>query len=275
MAAPRTTSHRLLPDVLAIIAAPVAYLGGGLLVGLVIDDAVTATVVTSLVLSIVLLFWRYRSLRPTDRHLSSRRPPALCLLGLLGLLVPVAWLTAAVASSLIRSVFDSDNFNRSTAALADANPWMLLALILAIAPVTEEILLRGTVYPLLRRHARVLASALISAVIFAYLHGNLVQLPTGLILGLVLALVYEVTGSLRWCIGTHLAYNALAFLVPTTLAPLIASTTGLNYAVLFTGLGVVTCGLYALYVRTTSFTDHLTGQLTNTGSPDQPTDGGR
>ena len=79
-----------------------------------------------------------------------------------------------------------------------------------IVPVGEELFFRGLTYGALRRlmhrHLAVLASALF----FAAAHFELVELLPILILGVVLAFLYEYTGSLVPCMIAHTVNNLAA-----------------------------------------------------------------
>ena len=84
-----------------------------------------------------------------------------------------------------------------------------------VAPVVEEVIFRGFVYPGLRRIMTVPAAALISALIFASVHiavpvGNLLVI---VLVGVVLAYLYERSGSLIAPMVTHAMYNSFVFLL--------------------------------------------------------------
>jgi len=84
-----------------------------------------------------------------------------------------------------------------------------------IAPVLEELIFRGFVYGGLRRMMTVPAAALASALIFAAAH---VAVPVGSLLaitliGVVLAYLYERSGSLIAPMVTHAMYNSFVFLL--------------------------------------------------------------
>ena len=95
----------------------------------------------------------------------------------------------------------------------------LLASIVA-APVAEEIFFRGFLFGGLRRGLPFVAAALVSAVIFGAFHytgpHSLTVLPQLAFLGLVLAWIYERSGSIYPTIALHVLNNALAFVVLTS-----------------------------------------------------------
>lgn len=85
--------------------------------------------------------------------------------------------------------------------------WSIVVLVL---PVCEEILFRGALYGGLRRLLHPVAAVLVSALLFAVLHGNVVSLLLPVTaLGVVLALLYERTASLTTPILFHALHNGL------------------------------------------------------------------
>lgn len=77
------------------------------------------------------------------------------------------------------------------------------------APVTEELIFRGCLYGVLRESWGRVPAIVISAVLFALIHGHLPSLPGLIILAVGLALVYERCGSLWAPISMHAAFNGL------------------------------------------------------------------
>ncbi|MDE3723972.1 type II CAAX endopeptidase family protein [Nocardiopsis sp. N85] len=135
----------------------------------------------------------------------------LCFLGGQSLAV---WLYAEYGSP----VFDAAQSAQSAVPVA----LLLFALVVA-APAGEEALMRGLVYPLLRRRWPVVVSALVSSVVFAALHGNPVQIAVALPLGMLLAFVYEHVGRLWPVIALHALFNLASVLVPVHLVEAMAT----------------------------------------------------
>lgn len=85
-----------------------------------------------------------------------------------------------------------------------------LALLTVVVPVGEEVFFRGFVYGGLRVRWGVAAAALASAAFFAVVHLQLVHGLPVLVLGVLLALLYERTRSLVPAIVTHALNNVVA-----------------------------------------------------------------
>lgn len=80
-----------------------------------------------------------------------------------------------------------------------------------LAPVVEEILIRGCILNSLQNKYGIIFALLISSFLFAVLHFNFVQTLSALICGLMLGLLYINTGSLFSCILAHSLYNTISY----------------------------------------------------------------
>ena len=81
------------------------------------------------------------------------------------------------------------------------------------APVSEEIIFRGYLYGVIRRYAGRWWAILISAMIFAAIHGHLPSLAGLFVLAVALSLVYEASGSLWTPILMHSAFNTMTLII--------------------------------------------------------------
>jgi membrane protease YdiL (CAAX protease family) len=86
----------------------------------------------------------------------------------------------------------------------------------AVAPLVEEVFFRGFLYPVLRRRMYLPLAIALTAGIFALIHGAQVELSWApllmlFIVGLVLTVVRERTGSVAAPFLIHLAYNGTIF----------------------------------------------------------------
>lgn len=97
------------------------------------------------------------------------------------------------------------------------NPFVIEFLLAAVlAPILEEILLRGLVYGRMRAFSGIAGAAVVSSLIFAVFHGNVVQGIYAFFMGCFLCLVYEKSGSLRLAILAHGAANAISLVAAET-----------------------------------------------------------
>jgi membrane protease YdiL (CAAX protease family) len=84
-----------------------------------------------------------------------------------------------------------------------------------LTPLVEELLFRGVLYQALRRSMPVSSAAVLSAMIFAFMHLNVVMFVPLLVMGLVLALVYEWSESIYPTILLHACNNGIMLLIIT------------------------------------------------------------
>ena len=174
---------------------------------------ITSTVATGVVTIVIFLLARWAEVSP---HWLRTRPWMVLtwsVIAALGALIPSAWLQEQIPElpNLVENEFDMILSNR----------WGYLAIGL-LAPLSEEIVLRGAVLrsllnkPLLaRRSERVNAwtAIVISALFFALIHFNPVQMPHAFTIGLLLGWMYWRTGSILPGVAYHWANNSMAYLI--------------------------------------------------------------
>ena len=90
---------------------------------------------------------------------------------------------------------------------------LLEALVLVIAaPLAEELLFRGVLFRRMRTYCSWLPAALITSLIFAAFHGNILQGVYGFLLGMLLTWVYERLHTIWGAVLLHAAANAASLL---------------------------------------------------------------
>ncbi len=120
-------------------------------------------------------------------------------------LVSLAWM------SLIRVVGLPDQPQDLIALFAQMkSPWIAAGMLLiacVLAPIYEELAFRAGLYRYARQKIGRLPALLISGFCFGALHGNWAGFLPLAVLGMLLALVYEATGSIRVAIVAHGLFN--------------------------------------------------------------------
>lgn len=91
-------------------------------------------------------------------------------------------------------------------------PVISLLQVCILAPVIEEILMRGYLLNGLSSSYGSIIALLVSSFLFALLHFNMVQTLSAFICGIVLGLLYLQTGSIFCCILTHTGYNLISYI---------------------------------------------------------------
>jgi len=109
--------------------------------------------------------------------------------------------------------FGIDTLQDSVRALQKRDDVAFLVLMqfsaIVVAPICEEVVFRGYLYGVAKRYCGPVAAALCTALIFSAAHASLVALLPLAIFGLLLAWLYERTGSLWAPIASHACFNAV------------------------------------------------------------------
>jgi len=125
------------------------------------------------------------------------------VLGILNATGYIAWMERLVGSS---SMQDAVALMRNS---KDSLSVGLMAFSAAVvAPFAEEIIFRGYLYPVAKSFGGITAGILFSALLFAACHGNVPLMLPLFLLGILLALVYEWTGSIWAAISIHFFFNS-------------------------------------------------------------------
>ena len=172
---------------------------------------------------------------PKDKTLAVLSIPAGCLVCIIGNILTnlfVAWMSSHGLNLTTPDFKTPDT----------ASGIVLYTIAIAVVPaLVEELAVRGCIMQPLRRYGDLFAD-IASAILFAVLHGNLVQAPFALVAGLAFGYICCVTGSLWPTIIIHFTNN-LYSVIETML---IASAEDEKVAVILTfaeyffiGVGVI------------------------------------
>lgn len=108
-------------------------------------------------------------------------------------------------------------YEQSLQALS-TTPVISLLQVCVLSPLIEEIIMRDFLLHGLSVNYGKRIALLVSALLFAFLHFNMVQTLSAFICGIVLGLLYLYTGSLFCCIIAHAGYNLISYI--TMIIPL-------------------------------------------------------
>ena len=135
------------------------------------------------------------------------------------MLLPVIWIATLVWSNILfglQSVGVVENVEQQEliTLFEDGGDWLAIGLLVlmavVLAPVVEEVIFRGCVYRFLKSQTTMLPAQVISGTVFAFMHANLLSFVPLVIVGVLLARVYEKTGSLAVAIWFHSFFNAFS-----------------------------------------------------------------
>lgn len=78
-----------------------------------------------------------------------------------------------------------------------------------LGPIIEEIFFRGFLYSAVKKRFGALLGVLLSGALFSMLHTNIVGFLPIMILGVLMAFLYEITGSLIASVSIHILHNSI------------------------------------------------------------------
>lgn len=82
-----------------------------------------------------------------------------------------------------------------------------------ISPLAEEVVFRGIIYNRMKRHMPLIASMIVSALLFGLYHGNSVQALYGFFMGILIAYIYEMFGGFFYAFLFHAAANIAVYTI--------------------------------------------------------------
>ena len=89
------------------------------------------------------------------------------------------------------------------------NLFINFLLIIIVAPIIEEIVFRGLFYKTLKKFVPFIQASIISSLIFAIIHENILSFTILFLFSLYLTWIYERTNSILYPILTHSIFNFL------------------------------------------------------------------
>nr|MBP3599016.1 CPBP family intramembrane metalloprotease [Eubacterium sp.] len=91
--------------------------------------------------------------------------------------------------------------------------WAMVLMVAIWAPLAEELIFRAMIYRTLRKGFGVAVASILSGVLFGVYHLNVVQGIYASAFGILLAYIYEKTGSLWGCYLYHMLFNLSSYVL--------------------------------------------------------------
>jgi len=217
----------LLLAVLAVVFLQLIFIGPALAAGYDSDDtlvfglAILSTLIWNLLLVGIVLGLARRS-GGDWTSLGWRAPwpnqpwPVTKVLAIVAVGLMTMWFIQGIYVGIVNALGLQDLLPDQQFPEGMFDEWWLVVLVgLAVvigAPIAEEIFFRGFVFGGLRRRLSVLPPALMTGALFSVAHLQLGLLIPFSLIGLVLSIVYERTGSIRFNIALHMIFNTASFL---------------------------------------------------------------
>ncbi len=117
-----------------------------------------------------------------------------------------------------------------------------------LVPISEELVFRGVFYNRLKEVASIKKAAVITCLIFAVYHGNLVQMIYAGIMSAMMIFVYEKYGSVKAPIAAHIVAN-LVSVIFSEFGVFDAMFTDVMYAGIFTVICATLCTATVLFIQ--------------------------
>lgn len=176
------------------------------------EDAVLTTAMAAVVASVPLGIWYRRDRRRVARirHWDVR----------MGIFTTLAGIGAAFFFNnlILLTGLTSEAYEEAGALLYQPPLGIQIVAVGILIPIAEELIFRGLGYYRLRWHLSFFEAAVISAMLFGWYHGNIVQGLYAGALGLLMAWAYEISQSLYAPVCLHIAAN-LSSVLFTELVP--------------------------------------------------------
>lgn len=136
--------------------------------------------------------------------------------------LPVVWFTSLVWTSVLtalQSVGVVEDFEQQeiiSLFQGGGDPLaigLLIIMAVVLAPIVEELIFRGCIYRFLKSQTGQLAAQIISGALFSLMHANLLSFVPLMVVGILLARVYERTGCILGPIWFHAFFNGFSLLI--------------------------------------------------------------
>lgn len=166
----------------------------------------TTTGVVGVITIAIFLWARYAEVSPKWLRTRPWTVLAWSVVASIGALVPSIWIQEQMP--------ELPNFAEQEFDTILGTPWGYLFVGL-LAPLSEEIVMRGAILKELLKSEKlgVWGAIAVSALMFALIHMNPVQMPHAFLTGLLLGWMYWRTGSILPGVAYHWANNSIAFVM--------------------------------------------------------------
>jgi membrane protease YdiL (CAAX protease family) len=145
--------------------------------------------------------------------LRSGRPVRVIGIGAVTALMalPMAWALSWASAELMRALFIEPSPQQAVTSLQSSRgalqKWSMGFMAVVMAPMAEEVMFRGILYPILKQRIRPWFAVVTTAIVFGAIHGNLMTFVPLTVFAMVLVWLYEFTGNLAAPVLAHSVFN--------------------------------------------------------------------
>lgn len=197
----------------AVESSSAAGDGGGITSSLLLFSLVTQIAVTGGVLFFLLYL---RRIEAAELFGLARMKPSRVITWTLVAMIPVFIIVTLVGIATTTWLFNDrlgtepESQKIIQTFLKNPDPVLRFLIVVSaciVAPVCEEIIFRGFLYPAIKKHSERFFATLIVSALFAVVHLNAAGLPSLFVLAILLTIAYEMTGSILVPICMHATFN--------------------------------------------------------------------
>jgi membrane protease YdiL (CAAX protease family) len=132
-------------------------------------------------------------------------------------ILPVAWGLQRLSVQLMTALGWDPEVQQAVNIFSLTDAWsdriVLGVVALILAPVAEEVLFRGILYPAIKGFGLPQVAFWTTAVVFSLIHFNAATFLPLLAFACLLNVLYEITGNLLSCMAAHMSFNAINLVV--------------------------------------------------------------
>jgi membrane protease YdiL (CAAX protease family) len=198
----RTYLYMILVTIGLVIVISLWYLVGGPTLSILMNNVLSEGVVLIPAIAAVLYSGeKLSTLIPIKKiKVSSVLLILLYVITLFPLVSLVNYVSMLFVENTVTSIADQ---------LLDMPMWVMILSIGIFGPFVEEIVFRGVILQSYQRTGRIIGSIVISSVMFGMIHMNFNQFGYGTVMGIMLALLVEATGSVLASFIAHAFFNSM------------------------------------------------------------------
>ncbi len=198
----RTYLYMILATIGLVLVISLWYLVGGPALSVLINNVLSELVVLIPAAAAVLYSGeRLSTLIPLHRiKVTSALLIPLYVLALFPLVSLVNYVSMLFVENTVTSIADQ---------LIGMPMWIMILSIGIFGPFVEEIIFRGVMLQSFQRTGRIVGSIIISSLMFGMMHMNFNQFGYGTVMGIMLALLVEATGSVLASFIAHAFFNSI------------------------------------------------------------------
>lgn len=181
-----------------------------------IPNSIIATTVLNIITIFILTLWLLKN-PPQWKAPKLKSPLDVNVLFTICLFI-LTWLISQTTAFFVFQLVESDGFREVNNQLQNTSLPILILATCIIGPIAEELFIRGFVQGTLMKIEITTPynTIIISSLIFATLHANIIQMIIALALGFFCGTLYYHTKNIIFPIITHIGYNSLSLIIPAS-----------------------------------------------------------